>query len=716
MQDESAQIAEQIEIQTPRALWPLQSPPATTNRVVETDLDALDTEHLLPATPQHSAEMIALERRFARGARLMQIVGPRRSGKSRLAQQFTHTPTSHKLFASGHVKCDLSDTTELAEAIHILARALSLHLQPGNPLSQDLEHIGEALRARGRFLLVIHSPENLPEDMSATLKTWRKTSPETSFLLTTAQKLSLRGGMLSLPESTGKSTNLTPDAWTKLHKTERRTLMAFSVFAGSFGTRAAEHMLRSISKRPAPRSVLRTLRHKDLLNLSRTHGNPAEVRYKISNAVRSLAAEHLEQDADLKTHVYASFLAFCTSEEASSLQELHNLKAAGAHTNTREERAALVLNQHRALDRHSPWTLRQTILDLQPVGPLRPHILLAQGETLMLAQEPQKAIEHFAQIPAEHPLYAQARFGTCRALLDMHQHEEAAQTLQNPVLSLDAECALLQGRLAEIHQDPQLAHTCYVRTQQTAQRPGQEAILSEAYARRSMLYAQEGEPEKAQISLSRARALCPLGGSVDLLHEAALAILENHPYKSSSLLELFETAIGNLQGNRTNFAHLRRLQASRAASGDPRKALTLLQEAASAARHNPALLDTIRREKNEITAQLDHKNTTTLSIGQGGAWFSVDGQKKADLSRRKPLRRILAHLARMQERHPGQSRSVRQLMAAGWPGERMLLQSGADRVYNAIRTLRKFGLHDLLQTQGGGYLLDPECVVTLCDH
>ena len=46
-------------------------------------------------------------------------------------------------------------------------------------------------------------------------------------------------------------------------------------------------------------------------------------------------------------------------------------------------------------------------------------------------------------------------------------------------------------------------------------------------------------------------------------------------------------------------------------------------------------------------------------------------------------------------------------MAVGWPGEQPTADSGAERVYTAIRTLRAFGLRDLLRQQDGGYLLDP---------
>ncbi|MDB4932591.1 MAG: Signal transduction response regulator, partial [Myxococcaceae bacterium] len=42
-----------------------------------------------------------------------------------------------------------------------------------------------------------------------------------------------------------------------------------------------------------------------------------------------------------------------------------------------------------------------------------------------------------------------------------------------------------------------------------------------------------------------------------------------------------------------------------------------------------------------------------------------------------------------------------------WPGERVLPEAGAERVYTAVRTLRTMGLRGLLVRRDGGYALDP---------
>lgn len=48
-----------------------------------------------------------------------------------------------------------------------------------------------------------------------------------------------------------------------------------------------------------------------------------------------------------------------------------------------------------------------------------------------------------------------------------------------------------------------------------------------------------------------------------------------------------------------------------------------------------------------------------------------------------------------------------EILAAGWPGERPVGESGPNRVYVALATLRRLGLREFLLTHEGGYLLDP---------
>jgi hypothetical protein len=103
-----------------------------------------------------------------------------------------------------------------------------------------------------------------------------------------------------------------------------------------------------------------------------------------------------------------------------------------------------------------------------------------------------------------------------------------------------------------------------------------------------------------------------------------------------------------------------------------------------------------------------------LVIGPDARWFSAPDGTVVDLTRRKPLRRLLACLAA----HHGQNGclGVDDLIAAGWPGERMSREAGANRVRVALAALRKLGLRDEIQSRDRGYALDPALDVRTDDR
>jgi hypothetical protein len=86
----------------------------------------------------------------------------------------------------------------------------------------------------------------------------------------------------------------------------------------------------------------------------------------------------------------------------------------------------------------------------------------------------------------------------------------------------------------------------------------------------------------------------------------------------------------------------------------------------------------------------------------GGAWFERAGGGRVSLAGRPVVARVLAALAAAPE-----GVDVDGLLAAGWPGERTLGGSGAARVYDVVRTLRKLGLGDAIVREGGRYRLHP---------
>jgi predicted ATPase len=96
-----------------------------------------------------------------------------------------------------------------------------------------------------------------------------------------------------------------------------------------------------------------------------------------------------------------------------------------------------------------------------------------------------------------------------------------------------------------------------------------------------------------------------------------------------------------------------------------------------------------------------------LSIGPEGRYFAVPGEEPVSLARRRPLAKILDVLADARRDRPGAPVSWTALLAAAWPGERVLESAGAHRVRVALSTLRKMGLRDHLMSSADGYWLDP---------
>ncbi|MFO0550373.1 MAG: tetratricopeptide repeat protein [Polyangiaceae bacterium] len=97
-----------------------------------------------------------------------------------------------------------------------------------------------------------------------------------------------------------------------------------------------------------------------------------------------------------------------------------------------------------------------------------------------------------------------------------------------------------------------------------------------------------------------------------------------------------------------------------------------------------------------------------LVVGPDGTWFRLPRAKASvRLHRRRALARLVAGLVSRHESTPGEAVRINELVAFGWPGERVLPEAGTERVYTAIATLRKLGLRKLLLSRDDGYLLDP---------
>lgn len=100
-----------------------------------------------------------------------------------------------------------------------------------------------------------------------------------------------------------------------------------------------------------------------------------------------------------------------------------------------------------------------------------------------------------------------------------------------------------------------------------------------------------------------------------------------------------------------------------------------------------------------------------LKVHPEARWFELGGER-VDLGRRGAPRLILRALVRAHVDGEG-ALGGEELVAEGWPGERILVEAAATRVRVAIATLRKLGLREVIVTRDDGYLIDPGLAVEL---
>jgi hypothetical protein len=101
-----------------------------------------------------------------------------------------------------------------------------------------------------------------------------------------------------------------------------------------------------------------------------------------------------------------------------------------------------------------------------------------------------------------------------------------------------------------------------------------------------------------------------------------------------------------------------------------------------------------------------------LEVGAEGAWFRVPGREIVSLATRTTLARVLDALVRARLARPGAPVTPDELVAAGWPGERVLPLAAQNRLRVALSTLRHLGLRGVIVHREGGHLLDPSVPAT----
>lgn len=133
-------------------------------------------------------------------------------------------------------------------------------------------------------------------------------------------------------------------------------------------------------------------------------------------------------------------------------------------------------------------------------------------------------------------------------------------------------------------------------------------------------------------------------------------------------------------------------------------------EASDDVRVNVRMLRLALAAPMDSTTEIDPH---ALTITEDAALVRTPIGSRIELDRRRNVRLVLKALVLSHATRRGEPLSVDDLLAAGWPGEKVLREAGASRVYVALGTLRKLGLRDAIKSRDGGYLLDPELKVVV---
>ena len=150
-----------------------------------------EVRHNLPAERDafvgRTAELRALALRLDAGARLLTVLGPGGTGKTRFVRRYAWTWLGD--WPGGIYFCDLSDARSLDGIFFAVASALEV------PLGKDDlgVQLGHAIAGRGRCLVILDNFEQVLEHAQATLGCWLDRAADAAFVVTSRERLHLPG-------------------------------------------------------------------------------------------------------------------------------------------------------------------------------------------------------------------------------------------------------------------------------------------------------------------------------------------------------------------------------------------------------------------------------------------------------------------------------------------------------------------------------------------
>ncbi|WP_437935764.1 ATP-binding protein [Sorangium sp. So ce341] len=245
-----------------------------------------------------------------------------------------------------------------------------------------------------------------------------------------------------------------------------------------------------------------------------------------------------------------------------------------------------------------------------------------------------------------------------------------------------------EGRLAD-------ARACHGRAVALLREVGDRRSEAIALCRLGAALASVGEVDEARRALDPAeRLLAQLGDEPDVeLARVASGFVDLALAQAARRAGQGDEAAARAGAARRRIARAREGSPSSASRSDDVRLLLRILERSLAA----------LGDLTEARAGAERE----LLLTEGARFVRPPGSGWHDLRERHAARRLLLALAEQQRCAPGRGLSLAALKEAGWPGERILPEAAANRIYVAMNQLRKLGMKPWLRRDAEGYSLDP---------
>jgi predicted ATPase/class 3 adenylate cyclase/Tfp pilus assembly protein PilF len=150
-----------------------------------------ELRHNLPAERDafvgRIGELRALAARLDTGTRLLTVLGPGGTGKTRCVRRYGWVWLGD--WPGGVYFCDLSEARSLDGIFFAVASALEVPLGRDDPAVQ----LGHAIAGRGRCLIILDNFEQVVQHAPATVGHWLDRAPEAAFIVTSRERLHIAG-------------------------------------------------------------------------------------------------------------------------------------------------------------------------------------------------------------------------------------------------------------------------------------------------------------------------------------------------------------------------------------------------------------------------------------------------------------------------------------------------------------------------------------------